>query len=119
MDFNVHFPLDPGSVALIQHISTQLGEIMASVQQVKDALAAVSADVTRETTVINSSIVLQNGQAAVIADLTSQLAQVKADLAAAGANTAALDDVIAGLGAVHTTMKDNADREAANIVANS
>lgn len=94
-------------------------QIMPTVQQVKDALAVTQADVVRETSVIQASITKTNGDAAVIADLTKQLADAKAALAAAGSDVTGLQDVIDGLTAVHTTMKANADADAAAIVANT
>ncbi len=88
---------------------------MASVQDIKDRVIKLTADVAAETSVVQSAITLVQGDAALIADLKSQLAAA----IAAGANPADLQAVLDGMDAAHTTMSATAANLGAAVVANT
>ena len=73
------------------------GRIMASLQEVKDAIAAIAADIVSE----------KNEVQAAVADLKAEVQALKDQIAAGGAVTPAqLDEVIASLTAINTGVKD-------------
>lgn len=86
---------------------------MASLKDIQDKVAQLTADVAAETSLDQSIITLIQGDAAIIADLRKQLA----DAIAAGADPAALQAVVDSMAVAHTTMVDNATKAAAAVTA--
>ena len=73
------------------------GRIMASLQEVKDAIAAIAADIVAE----------KNEVQAALADLKAEVQALKDQIAAGGAVTPAqLDEVIASLTSIDAGVKD-------------
>ena len=88
---------------------------MATLKDIQDKVAQLTADVAAESTLDQSIITLIQGDAAIIADLRKQLA----DAIAAGADPVALQAVVDSMAAAHTTMTDNAAKAAAAVTANT
>lgn len=115
IDHYIHIVAGSADPRIDQLIALVKDTLMPKVQDIIDRLAVTQADVERETTVINASIAKTNGDAAIIADLKTQLAAALA----AGSDPVQIQAVIDSLDTLHTTMKANADADAAALVANT
>lgn len=85
---------------------------MATLKDIQDRVAKLTADVAAETALDQSIITLIQGDAAIIADLRSQLAA-----AIAANDPAALQAVVDSMDSAHATMTANATAAAAAVVA--
>lgn len=110
----IHHIVSGGVDPRIDSLFTRVGEIMASLKDIQDRIAKLTADVAAETSLDQSIITLIQGDAAIIADLKSQLAA-----AIAANDPAALQAVVDSMDAAHVTMTANAAAAAAAVVAGS
>lgn len=96
----------------IDQLLTHSGDIMATLKDIQDRVAKLTADVAAETALDQSIVTLIQGDAAIIADLRSQLAA-----AIAANDPVALQAVVDSMDASHATMVANATAAAAAVVA--
>lgn len=113
MEVHVYLHATDDLMAQFRAILNQGDKIMATLKDIQDAVAATTAAVAAETTVVNSVKVLIQGDSALIASLREQLAAA----IAGGNDPAALQAVVDSLDAAHATLQANNDALAQAVVA--
>ena len=116
LDINVHLDnLESVTQALADLTHAIRSELMPTIQDIKDKVAAIQASVDAEKTVDDSVVTLLQGLSAMVASLKQQLA----DAIAAGADPAALQAVLDGLSAAQTSVDSNTAALASAVTANT
>lgn len=90
-------------------------EIMPSIKDIQDKVAAVQASVAAEQTVDQSVVTLLQGLSATVASLKQQLA----DAIAAGSDPAAIQAVLDNLNAAQSSIDQNTADLSAAVTANT